>query len=82
MPWSDQKKFIEDVMKLIDRWSLEQCAYCVNGSMVSIEGMLDFKCTKCGRTMNPMMYLGEIAKTVFNYRERDESLKNKRKINK
>ncbi len=76
----DQRKFVEDVMKIIDRWSFEQCAYCVNGSMVSIEGMLDFKCSKCGKTMNPTTYLGEIAKTVFNYREQIENLNSKRKI--
>ncbi|MFX1323584.1 MAG: hypothetical protein ACFE8N_01410 [Promethearchaeota archaeon] len=37
--------------------------------MVSIEGMLDFKCSKCGESMNPVKYLGEIAKIVFSYRE-------------
>lgn len=37
-----QEKFIEEVIKVIDRWSFEQCASCENGNMVSIEGMLDF----------------------------------------
>lgn len=65
----DQEKFIEDVMKIMDRWSFEQCAYCDDGILVSIDGMLDFKCSKCGKTMNPIEYLGQIAKVVFNYRE-------------
>lgn len=69
MPTSEEEKFIEDVIRIIDRWSFEQCAYCENGTLVSIEGMLDFRCSKCGETMNPIKYLGEIAKTVFNYRE-------------
>lgn len=53
----------------MDRWSFEQCAFCEDGTMVSIEGMLDFKCNKCGKSMNPVNYLGEIAKIVFSYRE-------------
>jgi len=64
-----QEKFINDVMKIIDRWSFEHCAFCEEGILVSIEGMLDFKCSKCGKTMNPVKYLGEIAKIVFSYRE-------------
>jgi tRNA(Ile2) C34 agmatinyltransferase TiaS len=71
-----QEKFIGDVIKIIDRWSFEQCAFCENGTMVSIEGMVDFKCSKCGNTMNPLKYLGEIAKTVFNYREHNTNFKN------
>lgn len=70
MPTSEEEKFIEYVTEIIDRWSFEQCAYCENGILVSIDGMLDFRCTKCGKTMNPAEYLGEIAKAVFNYRER------------
>jgi len=69
MTTSLEEKFIEEVLKVIDRWSFEQCAYCENGTMISIEGMLDYKCSKCGKTMNPITYLGEIAKSVFNYRE-------------
>ena len=80
MPALNQEKFIKYVMDIIDRWSLEQCAYCENGTMVSIEGMLDFKCIKCGETMNPLTYLGEIAKKVFDYREQLENIKSKRKI--
>ena len=64
-----QEKFINDVMKIIDRWSFEHCAFCEDGILVSIEGMIDFKCSKCGKTMNPVNYLGEIAKIVFSYRE-------------
>lgn len=66
----DQEKFIEDVIRIIDRWSFEQCAYCEDGTLVSIEGMLDFKCSKCGKPMNPVEYLGQISKIVFNYREK------------
>lgn len=75
MPLSVQEKFIEDVMKLIDRWSFEQCAYCDDGALVSIEGMLDFRCSKCGKSMNPVEYLGEIGKIVFHYRENQHNLK-------
>ena len=74
---SVQEKFIEDVIKLIDRWSFEQCAYCEDGTLVSIEGMLDFRCSKCGKPMNPVEYLGEIGKMVFHYRENQENLENK-----
>ena len=66
----NQEKFIEDIIKIIDRWSFEQCAHCENGTLISIEGMLDFRCSKCGETMNPAEYLGEIAKSVFKYREK------------
>ncbi|MFX1390135.1 MAG: hypothetical protein ACFE9Z_08745 [Promethearchaeota archaeon] len=67
------EEFISSVIKVIDRWSFEQCAYCENGILISIEGMLDFKCSKCGRTMTPIEYLGEIAKIVFNYRDKLET---------
>lgn len=80
MPKLNQEKFIEDIIKIIDKWSFDQCAHCENGTLISIDGMLDFKCSKCGKTMNPAEYLGEIAKTVFNYREKLENLKSKSKI--
>lgn len=69
-----QEKFINDIIKIIDRWSFEQCAFCEDGIMVSIEGMVDFKCSKCGRTMNPLNYLGQIAKIVFNFRDQNPHL--------
>ncbi|MFX0104131.1 MAG: hypothetical protein ACFE75_01415 [Candidatus Hodarchaeota archaeon] len=72
----EEKRFIKRVTEIIDRWSFEQCAHCENGTLVSIDGMLDFKCTKCGKTMNPVEYLGEIAKQVFNYREKVKNLNN------
>lgn len=75
MPLSVQENFIEDIIKLIDRWSFEQCAYCDDGALVSIEGMLDFRCSKCGKSMNPLKYLGEIGKIVFHYRENQHNLK-------
>ncbi|MFX1477134.1 MAG: hypothetical protein ACFFCI_03280 [Promethearchaeota archaeon] len=67
-----REKFIKEVIDVIDRWSFEQCAFCENGTMISIEGMLDFKCNKCGKPMNTLTYLGEIAKTVFKYRDQLE----------
>ncbi|NVM35212.1 MAG: hypothetical protein HWN81_06430 [Candidatus Lokiarchaeota archaeon] len=81
MPSSEQEKFIEEVANLIDKWSFEQCAYCNDGTLVSIDGMLDFKCSKCGKTMNPIEYLGEIAKIVFNYRENQTNPKKLHNIN-
>jgi DNA-directed RNA polymerase subunit RPC12/RpoP len=67
-----QEEFIKAILKVIDRWSFEQCAFCEDGTMVSIEGMVDYKCTRCGKTMNPVNYLVEIAKIVFNFREQIE----------
>lgn len=72
---SEQEQFITEVIKVIDRWSFEQCALCDDGILVSIEGMLDFRCTKCGKTMNPINYLGAIAQKVYNYREQIENQK-------
>ena len=74
MTASSQEKFIEEIIKIIDRWSFEQCAYCEDGIMISIDGMLDFKCSKCGTTMNPLNYLGEVAKIVYSYREKNNPL--------
>jgi tRNA(Ile2) C34 agmatinyltransferase TiaS len=65
--------FIEEVIRIVDCWSFETCAYCKEGMLVSIEGMLDYRCNKCGRAMNPTIYLGEIAKAVYNYREKCEN---------
>ncbi|KKM82384.1 hypothetical protein LCGC14_1320120 [marine sediment metagenome] len=71
----NKKEFIKEIFKIIDRWSFEQCAYCEDGTMISIDGMLDFKCGKCGKTMIPLNYLGEIAKIIYNYREKKQFLK-------
>ena len=71
MTTSSQEKFIEAIIKIIDKWSFEHCAYCEDGIMITIEGMLDFKCNKCGKTMNPLNYLGEVAKIVYSYREKN-----------
>jgi tRNA(Ile2) C34 agmatinyltransferase TiaS len=68
-----QEKFIKAIIKIIDRWSFEQCAFCEDGTMVSIEGMLDYKCSRCGKTMNPVNYLVEIARIVLDYREQFEN---------
>ena len=75
MTRSLQEEFIKKVIKVIDRWSFEQCALCDDGTMVSLEGMLDFRCSKCGETMNPINYLGAVAKIVYNYREQLENHK-------
>ena len=71
-----QEKFIQEIIKIIDRWSFEQCAFCEDGTMTSIDDMLDFKCSKCGRNMNPLNYLGEVAKIVYKYRDQMTFLKN------
>ncbi|MHA2008891.1 MAG: hypothetical protein ACXABO_12440 [Promethearchaeota archaeon] len=76
---STQEKFIKNVIKIIDRWSFEQCAFCEDGTLVSIEDMLDFRCSKCGNTMNPITYLGAVAKAVFNYREQLENQSNEKR---
>ncbi|MFX0081451.1 MAG: hypothetical protein ACFE94_06845 [Candidatus Hodarchaeota archaeon] len=70
-----QEKYINAIIEIIDRWSFEQCAFCEDGTMVSIEGMLDYKCSRCGKTMNPVNYLVEIARIVLDYREQFESEK-------
>jgi len=75
-----QEKFIKAIIKVVDRWSFEQCAFCEDGTMVSIEGMVDYKCSRCGKTMNPINYLVEIAKIVFNFREQLENKKDNKKI--
>jgi len=75
-----KEKFIKGTIKIIDRWSFEQCAFCEDGTMVSIEGMLDYKCSKCGKTMNPVNYLVEIAKIVFEYREKLENIEDEKQV--
>lgn len=69
MPKSFKENFIEEVIKIVDRWSFDRCAFCEEGIMVSIVDMLDFKCNKCGKAMSPTIYLGEIAKAVYDFRE-------------
>ena len=66
-------EFIKEIIKIVDNWSFETCAFCKDGMMVSIEGMLEYRCNKCGRAMTPSTYLGEIAKLVYNYREKFEN---------
>ncbi|MFX1276876.1 MAG: hypothetical protein ACFFBP_07250 [Promethearchaeota archaeon] len=68
----EDNQFIEKVMNIIDRWSFEMCAFCENSSLVTIEGMVDYKCEKCKRKMSDGIYLGEIAKLVYDYRENEE----------
>lgn len=67
----ENNEFIEKVMNIIDRWSFEMCAFCENSSLVTIDGMVDYKCEKCKRKMSDGIYLGEIAKLVYDYRENE-----------
>jgi hypothetical protein len=77
MSTPNQENFIKEIIKVIDRWSFEQCAHCENGTMVSIDGMIDFKCSKCGKPMTPTEYLGEIAKITFSFREKNRNFNDK-----
>ncbi len=61
--------FDDQVLKLAEKWALKQCIYCDPGTLVSVEGMLDFKCIKCGKTMKPELYLEEFVKLVSSYRK-------------
>jgi len=70
MDHSRDNKFIERVLNIIDRWSFEMCAYCENSSLISLEGMVDYKCETCNKKMTDGIYLGEIAKIVYDYREK------------
>lgn len=62
-------EFDEKVLRLAEKWALKQCVYCDPGTLVSVEGMLDFKCINCGKTMKPELYLEEFVKVVSSYRE-------------
>ena len=66
---SEKDEFINNVMKLVDKWSFDHCAYCDPGTLVSVDGMVDFECINCGRKMRPEDYLGEIARLVYELRE-------------
>ena len=66
---SKEITFIKKVINIIDKWSFEMCAYCENSSLISIEGMVDYKCENCKKKMSDGLYLGEIAKIVYDYRE-------------
>ena len=67
---SIEKEFIEKIIRLVDKWSFELCAYCDPGTLISIDGMMDFKCINCGRHMKASDYIGEIARAVHNFREK------------
>jgi len=62
-------EFDDKVLKLAEKWALKRCVFCDPGTLVSVEGMLDFKCIKCGKTMKPELYLEEFVKLVSSYRK-------------
>jgi len=69
---SPKEELADKIMKIVEKWSFEFCAFCEPGTLVSIEGMVDFKCIKCGRAMNDGIYLGEIAKKIYSYNDKFE----------
>ena len=65
----DKDEFDKKVLKLAEKYSLRRCVYCDPGTLVSVEGMLDFKCINCGKNMKPELYLEEFVKIVSSYRK-------------
>ena len=65
----DKDEFEKQVLRLAKKYTLKQCIYCDPGTLVSVEGMLDFKCISCGKTMRPEIYLDEFVKIVSSYRK-------------
>ena len=57
LPMISKDEFEEKVLKLAEKWVLKRCAFCYPGTLVSVEGMLDFKCIKCGRVQPWFCYL-------------------------
>ncbi len=70
---SNEKEFIENIIRIVDKWSFKFCAYCDPGTVVSIEGMVEFKCIKCGRIMKDKNYLDQLIKVVFDFREKKKN---------
>ena len=68
----DKDDFEKKILRLAQKWTLKQCVYCDPGTLVSVDGMLDFKCINCGRTMKPELYLDELVNLVSKYREHME----------
>ena len=71
---------MERILTLIEKWNNHHCAYCEPGTLVSIEGMTEFKCIHCGKAMTDRIYLEEIQKIVGEYivmheEKRDEGRK-------
>ena len=62
--------FIEKLFTIIDKWSFDMCVFCDNASLITLDGMVDYKCEKCKKKMSDGVYLGEIAKLVYKYREK------------
>ena len=65
----NKDEFDQKVLRLAEKYTLKQCVYCDPGTLVSVEGMLNFKCIKCGKTMKPELYLEEFVKIVSSYRK-------------
>ena len=65
----DKDEFEKQVLRLAEKYTLKQCVYCDPGTLVSVEGMLNFKCINCGKTMRPELYLEEFVKIVSKYRK-------------
>lgn len=64
-----EKDILSEIMKIVDKWNFEECAFCDHGNLVPLEGTSRFKCEKCGKTIFEGTYLGEIAKILYNYKE-------------
>ena len=71
MTGSRDKEFINEIIRIIEKWSFEECAFCEAGDLITIEGMIDYKCSVCKKKMSESVYLGEIAKLVFDYQEKE-----------
>lgn len=67
---SVEHEFIEKIIKVIDKWTYDHCAFCDPGTMVSIDGILEFRCINCGKSMNDSIYLSEVAKLVYEYKDK------------
>jgi len=63
-------EFIERILKVVDKWTNDLCVFCDPGTLVSKGGMEEYKCGKCGKAMNDNIYMGEISRLVFEYRNK------------
>ncbi len=70
---SPKEELADEIIKLVEKWSFEFCAFCDPGTLVSIEGMVNYKCIHCNRSMNDSIYLGEMAKKIFSFSDKYEN---------